>query len=659
MSAGADRTNADQGDTPLWTPSPERAAGSSLEAFKAWLRDHRGVYAPDFQSLHRWSVQHSGEFWAAVWDWCGVVGDRGERLVESPDERLCPDPGERLRLTRFLPDARLNVARNLLGEPSSETALVFRSEDGEVAELTRADLHDMTGRVQQLLIDAGVGPGDRVAAWMPNRHEAYAVMLAAAGLGAVFSSTSPDFGTTGVLDRFSQISPTVLFACADYPYSGRRHDCTERLAAITAGLPSLRRTVLVEPGWLDGYGAGFGAGPTPAVFRELPFDHPWYVLYSSGTTGPPKCIVHRAGGLLAKHLVEHRLHCDVRPGDRVFYFTTTGWMMWNWLASTLVCGAAAVLYDGSPAHPGPERLFDLIDDTGITLFGTSAKFIDACRNAGIRPLASHDLSSLRTITSTGSTLVAEGFDWVYDNVKADVHLASISGGTDLCGCLVAGDPTSPVRRGEIQRPGLGMDSDVVDDAGEALPSGVEGELVCRSPFPSMPLRFWDDPGDARYRAAYFERIAGVWHHGDFASRTPSGGFVISGRSDATLNPGGVRIGTAEIYRRVDTMPEVDESIAVGQPYGADTRIVLFVKMAAGQELTDELRDVIRSRIRAELSPRHVPAVIAAVADIPRTRSGKMTETAVRDVISGRPVRNTSAMANPEALEYFRDRAELA
>ena len=396
---------------PLWTPSPQRAAESNLEHFKRWLRDRRGVDTHDWASLHRWSVEHSGEFWASVWDYFGVDGDRGERLVEIPAEEQCHDPGERLRRTRFLPDARLNVAKNLLGEPSEDIAIIFRSEDGEAAELTRAELHDMTGRVQQLLIDAGVGPGDRVAAWMSNRPETCAVMLAAAGLGAVFSSTSPDFGVAGVLDRFSQIAPTVLFACADYPYSGRRHDCTERLSAITASLPSLNRSVMVEPGWLDGYGGGFGSGPTPAVFRALPFDHPWYVLYSSGTTGPPKCIVHRAGGLLVKHLTEHRLHCDVRPGDRVFYYTTTGWMMWNWLASTLACGAAAVLYDGSPAHPGADRLFDLIDETQITLFGTSAKFIDACRNAGIRPAATHDLSSVRTITSTGSPLGPEGFDW--------------------------------------------------------------------------------------------------------------------------------------------------------------------------------------------------------------------------------------------------------
>ena len=641
----------------LWAPSQSRAADSNLDAFRRWLREQRGVETGDFAGLHRWSVQHSADFWAAIWDFCGVRGHRGERLVEIPDQGQ--DQGERMRRTRFLPDARLNVAENLLGVPSDRTALIFRSEDGEAMELTRSELHDMTGRVQQLLIDAGVGPGDRVAAWMPNRPETCAVMLAAAGLGAVFSSTSPDFGVGGVLDRFNQIAPTVLFACADYPYNGRRHDCTERLDAIAAGLPSLNRTVMVEPGWLDGYGAGFGGAPTPAVFRELPFDHPWYVLYSSGTTGPPKCIVHRAGGLLLKHLVEHRLHCDVRPGDRVFYFTTTGWMMWNWLVSALASGAAAVLYDGSPAHPGAGRLFDLVDETQITLFGTSAKFIDACSNSGISPAATHDLSSLRTITSTGSTLTAEGFDWVYAKGKADVHLASISGGTDLCGCLVAGDPTAPVRRGEIQRPGLGMDIDVVDNEGQTLCAGTEGELVCRRAFPSMPLRFWDDPGDARYRAAYFERIPGMWHHGDFASATASGGYVISGRSDATLNPGGVRIGTAEIYRRVDTLPEVEESIVVGQPWEGDTRIVLFVKMAAGQELTDALRDAIRRRIRADVSPRHVPAVIAAVGDIPRTRSGKMTETAVRDVICGRPVRNTAAMANPEALEHFRNRRELA
>ncbi len=630
-----------------------------MERFRLWLRQHHGVTTDGFASLHRWTVEHSSEFWAAVWDYFGVQGERGERLLEVPDADQCTEPGERLRRTRFLPDAHLNVARNLLGEPSGATAIAFHGEAGESVEISRAELHDMTARVQQLLSDAGVGPGDRVAAWMPNRPETCAIMLAAAGLGAVFSSTSPDFGVGGVLDRFSQIKPTVLFACADYQYNGRRHDCTGRLKDISAALRSLNRTVLVEPGWLNDYGAASSTTPAPVVCRELPFDHPWYVLYSSGTTGPPKCIVHRTGGLLLKHLVEHQLHCDVRPGDRVFYHTTTGWMMWNWLMSALASDATLVLYDGAPMHPNAERLYDLIDAADITLFGTSAKFVDACRNADITPAATHGLSSVRTITSTGSTLTSEGFDWVYANVKADVHLASISGGTDLCGCLVAGDVTSPVWRGEIQRPGLGMDIDVVDDRGVTLPVGTTGELVCRNAFPSMPVKFWDDPEDARYRAAYFERIDGMWHHGDFASATTSGGFVISGRSDATLNPGGVRIGTAEIYQRVDTLPEVEESIVVGQRWAGDTRVVLFVKMASGYELTDELREVIRQRIRTDVSPRHVPAVIAAVVDIPRTRSGKLTETAVRDLINGRPVKNTLALANPEALEHFRGHPELS
>ena len=664
--------------TPIWTPSLERADSTNLRLFQSWMNEHYGVECSDYESLHRWSVQNSDRFWAAAWDFFSVEGDIGERLMASAS----------LFRTRFLPDARLNVAENLLGEPSDEIALIFRSEEGEASEFTRAELHDMTARCQQLLREVGVGPGDHVAAWMPNRPEAQVIMLAAAGLGAVFSSASPDFGPTGVIDRFGQISPRVIFACPGYSYNGRRHDCRKRLTEIAAGLPSLRRTVIVEHGWLDGYkrqrvgGVGTAGVPqtnpcpltlygskqdnganraeaTPATFLRLPFDHPWYVLYSSGTTGPPKCIVHRAGGLLLKHLVEQRLHCDVKPGDRVFYFTTTGWMMWNWLASALASRAALVLYDGSPAWPDLNRLFDLIDETGITLFGTSANFIDACRSASIRPARTHSLASLRTITSTGSPLVSEGFDWVYDSVKSDVHLASISGGTDLCGCLVLGDPAAPVHRGEIQRPALGLSIDVTDESGVTLPVGAEGELVCRNAFPSMPLRFASDPGDARYRAAYFDRIPGVWHHGDFARHTASGGFVISGRSDTTLNPGGVRIGTSEIYRQVDSLPEVAESVVAAQPWGSDTRIVLFVRMASGCELTDELCEVIRSRIRAEVSPRHVPAVIAKVPDIPRTRSGKTTEAAVRDVINGRRVRNTSALANPEALAHFRDHPEVA
>ena len=603
-----------------------------------------GDPAEDYSTLHAWSTEHPGEFWAMVWDELGVIGDRGERLHE---------PGLRLRDHRFLPDATLNVAENLLREPSDELAIVFRGEDGEAVDVTRAELHDMVGRIQVLLRDAGVGVGDRVVAWLPNRPETYAVMLACAGLGAVFASTSPDFGTDGVIDRFGQIEPTVLFSVPDYAYNGKRHDCAGRLDEIVAALPSLRASIVVAPGWLD------AVESTPIMFVPLPFDHPWYVLFSSGTTGKPKCIVHRAGGVLLKHLTEHVFHSDLGPGDRVFYFTTAGWMMWNWLASGLATGATLVLFDGAPTYPDANRLFDLADEVGVTFFGTSAKFLDACANAAIRPADTHDLGTVRTLASTGSTLSPEGFRFVYDAIKSDLHLASISGGTDLCGCLVIGNPMLPVHAGEIQVPALGLAVDVVDGDGASVPIGAEGELVCRTPFPSMPLRFWNDPDHTRYDAAYFDRFEGLWHHGDFISTSEAGGYVISGRSDATLNPGGVRIGTAEIYRRVDTMDEIEESVVVGQPWENDTRIVLFVKMAAGHELDDQLRDRIRSKIRREVTPRHVPAVIAAVTDIPRTRSGKITELAVRDVIVGRPIANVEALANPEALEQFRDRAELA
>lgn len=634
---------------PLWTPDAARIAGANLHRLIARCATEHGLVfggdpAKDYSTLHAWSTEHPGEFWAMVWDELGVIGERGERLHE---------PGPRLRDHRFLPDATLNVAENLLRYPSEEYAIVFRGEDGEAVDVTRAELHDMVGRIQVLLRDAGVEVGDRVVAWLPNRPETYAVMLACAGLGAVFASTSPDFGTDGVIDRFGQVEPTVLFSVPDYAYNGKRHDCSGRLDEIVAALPSLQASIVVEPGWLD------AIEPTPITFVPLSFEHPWYVLFSSGTTGKPKCIVHRTGGVLLKHLTEHVFHSDLGPGDRVFYFTTAGWMMWNWLASGLATGATLVLFDGAPTYPDANRLFDLADEVGVTFFGTSAKFLDACANAGIRPADSHDLGTVRTLASTGSTLSPEGFRFVYDAIKSDLHLASISGGTDLCGCLVIGNPMLPVHAGEIQVPALGLAVDVVGSDGASVPVGVEGELVCRTPFPSMPLRFWNDPDHARYDGAYFDRFEGLWHHGDFTSTSEAGGYVISGRSDATLNPGGVRIGTAEIYRRVDTMAEIEESVVVGQPWENDTRIVLFVKMAAGHELDDELRGRIRSKIASEVTPRHVPAVIATVTDIPRTRSGKITELAVRDLIVGRPIANVEALANPEALEQFRDRPELA
>ena len=640
---------------PMWTPTPERAAATTMARFAAAHGHER------YDSLHRWSVEEPAAFWAAAWDELGVIGDRGTRVIEPADD---------LWATRFFPDARLNVAENLLGHRGSEPAVVFHSEDGSVVrELSRDDLRRRTGQLQAALRRAGVGPGDRVAAWLPNIPETYIVMLATAALGATFSSTSPDFGVDGVIDRFSQVEPTVLFACDGYQYGGRIHDRLAPLHEVRAALTSVKKTVVVPF-----FGAGTTGGVADAVmfddfvagleprepdFVRLPFDHPWYILFSSGTTGRPKCIVHRAGGVLLKHLVEHRLHCDVQPGDRVFYFTTAGWMMWNWLASSLAVGATLVLYDGSPFHPDGNRLFDLAEATGTTLFGTSAKFIEALGKSGLRPVDTHDLGSIRTITSTGSTLVAEGFETVYDRIAPDAHLASISGGTDLCGCLVAGDPTSPVFAGEIQRPTLGLDIDVVDGTGTRVPPGTRGELVCRNAFPSMPLGFHADPDGARYRAAYFERMPGMWHQGDFAEWTDAGGIVIHGRSDATLNPGGVRIGTAEIYRQVDKVPEVVESIVIGQQQAdGDTRVVLFVVLRDGVDLDDELTARIRSEVRTGATPRHVPAVIGQVAEIPRTRSGKIVELAVRAVVHGEDVANTEALANPEALEHFRDHPAL-
>jgi acetoacetyl-CoA synthetase len=647
---------------PLWRPSPERAAGTNLRVFMGSASERWGIELATFPEAHRWSVARPDQFWRSVWEDAGLVGEPGERVV-LPDDR-------ELWRSRFFPDATLSFSQNLLRRDDDRVAIQFAREDGARRRVTWHELHDLVSRLQQALADAGVERGDRVAAWMPNAPEAYALMLATASLGAVFSSCSPDFGAGGVVDRFGRIAPKVLVAVDGYVYDGQRHDCLDRLHEVAQGIGPLAACVVL--GFLDespDVGAVPGAvrwdewldpfAPGPVAHEALPFDHPLYVLFSSGTTGLPKCIVHRAGGILLKHVVEHRLHCDVRPDDRVFYFTTTGWMMWNWLASGLASEATLVVYDGSPVFDDGRVLWDLADELDVTLFGTSAKYLDSCRKLGLRPRATHGLAAMRTITSTGSPLVDEGFRYVYDEVKPDVHLASISGGTDLCGCLVAGDPTSPVWPGEIQRPGLGMAIDVFDDGGRAMPPGVAGELVCTAPFPSMPLGFWDDPDDARYRRAYFERFPGVWHQGDFAAWTEHGGVVIHGRSDATLNPGGVRIGTAEIYRQVDTIDEVLESLVIAQPWDGDVRVVLFVVLRDGVPLTDELATTIRSRIRTGASPRHVPARIVAVADLPRTRSGKLSELAVRDVVAGRDVKNVEALANPESLELFRELTELA
>jgi acetoacetyl-CoA synthetase len=639
---------------PLWTPSADRVAGTAMERFRLRVEETTGRPIPDSVALHRWSVTDLAAFWSLVWDETGIIGDKGAVAFR---------PGSDMAGARFFPEARLNVAENLIeggARPEGEPAIVYHREDGVRRTIARAELRGESAAFAAALRAAGVGPGDRVAAWMPHVPETVIAMLGAASVGAVFTSTSADFGTAGVIDRFGQVGPKVLVAAPGYVYGGSSFDRSGQLTEIVGRLPSVETVVVVGEdsaagvGYEDFVGHHRGVAPT---YARLPFDHPLYILYSSGTTGVPKCMVHRAGGVLLKHRQEHQLQCDVRPGDRVFYFTTCGWMMWNWLMSALGAGAAVVLYDGNPFHPGPAALFDVADRTGITLFGVSAKYVDAVAKSGLRPIATHRLSDLRVIASTGSPLAPESFEFVYRAIKTDVHLASVSGGTDLCGCFVAGDPTRPVYAGEIQGPALGMQVEVFDDAGRPV-SGTQGELVCTAPFPSMPLTFWGEDGDDRYRAAYFARFPGVWTHGDYAMWTDHGGMVILGRSDATLNSGGVRIGTAEIYRIVEQFPEVAEAVAVGQRVGNDTRVVLFLRMADGAELSDDLEARIRHRLRTEESPRHVPAIITTVADIPRTRSGKITELAVTAAVNGDPVKNTEALANPEALELYRGRPEL-
>ena len=645
---------------PLWQPSIERIASANVTRFMQLLGERVGVDFDGYDALHRFSTAEPGIFWSALWDFCGIIGDKGEHLALGLDKM----PG-----ARFFPEAKLNFAENLLRRTDGD-AIVFWGEDKDVRRLSCLELNRAVSRLQQALASFGIKTGDRVAAMVPNMPETVIGMLATASLGAIWSSCSPDFGERGVLDRFGQIEPKVLIACDGYWYNGKRIPAGDKLAAIIDELPTVEHVLLIDylgeaealvsrlprARTLETILAEFA--PRELRFERLPFDHPLYILYSSGTTGVPKCIVHGAGGTLLQHLKEHRLQSDVRPGDRVFYFTTCGWMMWNWLVSALASEATLLLYDGSPFWPSGRILFDYAEAEGMTLFGTSAKFIDAVRKAELRPRDTHDLSTVRLITSTGSPLAPESFDFVYEAVKPDVHLASISGGTDIVSCFVLGIPIKPVWRGEIQGPGLGMAVDVWDEQGRSLPPGQKGELVCTRPFPSMPIMFWNDPDGRKYRAAYFERFPGVWHHGDFAEWTEHGGIVIHGRSDATLNPGGVRIGTAEIYAQVEQMPEIAEALAIGQAWDNDVRVVLFVRLAEGQALDEELRARIKRKIREGASPRHVPAKIVAVADIPRTKSGKIVELAVRDIVHGRDVKNREALANPEALELYRDIPDL-
>jgi acetoacetyl-CoA synthetase len=607
-----------------------------------------------YEELHAWSVEHSEDFWNLLWDFCEVKGKKGGRTLVD---------GERMPGAKWFADAELNFAENLLRRREGADAIVFWGEDRVRRKLSHRNLYDLVSRMAQALADAGVKKGDRVAGYLPNLPEATAALLATASLGAIWSSCSPDFGVQGVLDRFGQIEPKVLFCADGYLYAGKEFDCQDKVEAVLARLPSVEECVVI-----DYLGRPASAGtslydflePFDAQeirFEQVEFNHPLYILYSSGTTGVPKCIVHGTGGTLLQHLKEHRLHSDVRPGDRLFYFTTLGWMMWNWLVSGLASGATLLLYDGSPFVERGRTLFDFAEAAGMTHFGTSAKFIDAIAKVGLRPRDTHRLESLRAVLSTGSPLLPEGFDYIYKDVKSDVCLSSISGGTDIVSCFVLGNPVGPVWRGEIQAKGLGMAVEVFDDQGRSL-RGEKGELVCTRPFPSMPVAFWNDPDGAKYRAAYFERYPNVWRHGDWCEITEHGGIVIYGRSDAVLNPGGVRIGTAEIYRQVEQLGEVVESLVIGQQWQGDVRVVLFVKLQEGMSLEDPLVAKIKQQIRQNTTPRHVPAKIVQVSDIPRTKSGKIVELAVREVVHGRDVKNLEALANPGALEYFRNRPEL-
>jgi acetoacetyl-CoA synthetase len=631
--------------TILWEPSEARVSETLLASF---LNRH-GL--SDYTAAWEWSVAHPDRFWRAVWDDGGVIASGDTELVLASSDM----PG-----AVWFPNTHLNFAENLLRRRDDGIAVIAADESGAMATVTWRDLTALVARAQRGLQELGVVAGDRVAGLLPNRLEALVTMLATTATGAVWSSCSPDFGPLGVIDRFGQIEPTVLITVDGYRYNGKDYSIAETVEQAVEAIEGLRAVVLIES---TGNQVDTGdvqqltwsslveAGPSQPSFERLPFDHPVYIMYSSGTTGPPKSIVHGAGGTLLKHLSEHQLHSDIKPDDRVFWFTTCGWMMWNWLVSGLAASATVVLYDGSPGHPDLGALWRLAEAAEITHFGTSPKFLAANSNAAIVPSAEADLSTIRWLGSTGAPLNPEQFDWVYDNVGADLQLASISGGTDIIGCFALGVPTLPVRRGELQGRALGMAVESWDTHGQPH-TAAKGELVCTAPFPSMPVSFWRDPGGDRYRDAYFADHPGVWTHGDYIEITPTGGVVIYGRSDTTLNPGGVRIGTAEIYRAIETMPEIDDSIAVGRSTNGDVAVVLFVVLSAGVALDDALRSTLRSRIRSATSPRHVPDEIIAVTAVPYTLSGKKVEKAVQAIVNGDAVANRDAIANPEALDQY-------
>ena len=644
---------------PLWKPSEETIRRANLTRFFRHVEKEHRESISDYPSLYRWSLDKPDRFWASLWTFAQV---RSGKLWDQ----VLVDP-RRMPGAKWFAGAELNFAENLLRRRDSSPALIFCSETGLRREFSYAEVYKQVGCIARWLRRAGVQPGDRVVAFMPNLPETIIAMLGAASLGAVWSGCSPDFGLKGVLDRFGQIAPRILFTAESYSYNGKAIDCMERVRGLAQQVPSIEKVVVVpylnpKPS-LEGLPQAemweelMSGEPAPLEFKHLPFDHPLYILYSSGTTGIPKCLVHGAGGTLLQHLKEHQLHVDLKPGERIFYFTTCGWMMWNWLVTALGSEATLILYDGAPMHPTPETLWELAEQEKVNVFGTSAGYLAAVEKAGLEPARTHDFSALRAILSTGSPLAPRSFDYVYQKIKEDLLLASISGGTDIVSCFALGNPIGPVYRSEIQTRGLGMKVEIYNDEGKPV-RGEKGELVCTAPFPSMPVSFWNDPDGGKYRSAYFEHFPGVWRHGDYAELTEHDGMIIYGRSDAVLNPHGVRIGTAEIYRQVESFSEVLESLVVGQEWEGNVRVVLFVRLRDGLVLDDALRKRIATQIRSNTTPRHVPAKIIQVSEIPKTISGKIVELAVREVIHNRPVKNAAAFANPKALDLFKDLPEL-
>ncbi len=644
----------------LWSPTNRQIYSSNIERFIDFINREYAAKINGYEAFYQWSIEQPQTFWSGVWDFSALIGRKGRQILRDGDEF----PG-----ARWFPEASLNFTENLLRNHTDRPAIIFHGEDKARQSLNYRELYQQVSILSQAMRDMGVVKGDRIAAFMPNIPMAVIAMLASASLGAIWSSCSSDFGVKGVVDRFGQIEPKLLFTADGYFYNGKTHDSLQRVAEFSAQLPTLEKVIVVPytrqgelptdstvpfvryPEFIAGY------RPVIMEFERFRFDHPLYILYSSGTTGVPKSIVHGAGGTLIQHCKEHLLHGDIHLGDRLFYFTTCGWMMWNWLVSALACEATLVLYDGSPFYPDGNALFDLSDWEGVTTFGTSAKYIDALKKSGLKPRQTHRLHSIKAILSTGSPLSPEGFDYVYQHIKPDVRLSSISGGTDIISCFALGNPVAPVYRGELQTRGLGMAVDVFDDNGVPVRNN-KGELVCTMSFPSAPIGFWNDDKDRRYHAAYFEKYPNTWCHGDYVELNDRGGMIIYGRSDAVLNPGGVRIGTAEIYRQVEALDEIEESIAIGQEWDNDVRVVLFVKLKPNLVLDDELREQIKIQVRQHTTPRHVPARILQVNDIPRTKSGKIVELAVRNIVHDQPIKNKEALANPEALELFRNREEL-